>query len=231
MKDLTESTQSLVVRARRLPLRRADRRRPGLLDLDPAQRLGIFTQPGGDRLALGAHHHPPRQARRLLRAQGDVHAARPPPPGVDTTLPTTAGAPSGSGSRPSPRRPSAPAVTPSSTRSASCRRTSTPSAAGGPPTTGSRSTPSISVDFLDEGPVTTSSPVEALRAFTRSLALPAVLRAPAVSLLHRAATSRRRRSGAPPDVRRLRERRRGHRRACCGRWRARPTFSRRAEVP
>ncbi len=28
--------------------------------------------------------------------------------------------------------------------------------------------PSISVDFLDEGPVTTSSPVEALRTFTRS---------------------------------------------------------------
>ena len=28
--------------------------------------------------------------------------------------------------------------------------------------------PSISVDFLDEGPVTTSSPVEALRTFTHS---------------------------------------------------------------
>ena len=124
---------------------------------------------GGARVALGPHHHPAGQARRVLRAQGDVHAAgraaaggrhhacRPPP-----------APPSGSGSRRSPPRPSARAATPSSTRSASCRRTSTPSAAGGPPTKGTPIDASISVDFLDEGPLTTSSPVDALRTFTRS---------------------------------------------------------------
>ena len=54
---------------------RRRRRRPGRRWIRRSGS-GIFTQPARDRLALGPDDDPPRQARRVLHAQGDVHAAR-----------------------------------------------------------------------------------------------------------------------------------------------------------
>ena len=77
LKDVTQSTQSFVSDALASIYGVAASGATKLTSLDPKQRLGIFTLPGRDHLALGARHHAPREARRVLHAQGDVHAARP----------------------------------------------------------------------------------------------------------------------------------------------------------
>ena len=103
MKDLTESTQGFVssataflygkdgndVNAASFPV-----------ELDPAQRLGIFTQP-----AVIASHSGPTTTRLVKRGVFFMRKVMcmplgAPPPGIDTTVPDTPPAPSASTSRP-----------------------------------------------------------------------------------------------------------------------------------
>ena len=151
---------------------------------DPA--AGHLHAAGRDRLALGPDDDAPREARRVLHAQGDVHAARPAagrrrhqrfPPTADAD-----GAPEGRERHPQAACPACHAfINPfgfmqenfDAHRPLADDRT-----------TGCPSTPSISVDFLDEGPLTASTPVDALQGLHRLAALQAVLRAPAVPVLH-----------------------------------------------
>jgi hypothetical protein len=141
----------------------------GEVSLDPAQRLGIFSQP-----AVLASHSGPTTTRLVKRG---VFFTRKvmclplgvPPAGVDTTLPEDVEG---------TERERIEGVT-RPARCAGCHDFINPfgfmqesydaigrfrSQDGARPVD-----PSISVDFLDEGPVTTSTTVEALRAFTRSL--------------------------------------------------------------
>jgi len=168
MTDLTETTQSLVSSAEAFLYGVQAPTAPTLLDLDPAQRLGVFTLP-----AVIASHSGPTTTRLVKRGVFFVRKVMcvplgQPPQGVDTTLPTTTGA---------TERQRIESVTTQSPCSG-CHAVINPfgfmqenfDAIGRWRTTdnGQPIDPSISVDFLDEGPVTTSSPVEALRTFTHS---------------------------------------------------------------
>ena len=168
MTDLTETTQSLVSSAEAFLYGATAPTAPTLLDLDPTQRLGIFTLP-----AVIASHSGPTTTRLVKRGVFFVRKVMcvplgQPPQGVDTTLPTTAGV---------TERQRIESVTTQSPCSG-CHGVINPfgfmqenfDAIGRWRTSdnGQPIDPSISVDFLDEGPVTTSSPVEALRTFTHS---------------------------------------------------------------
>jgi hypothetical protein len=168
MTDLTETTQSLVSSAEAFLYGVQAPTAPSLLDLDPAQRLGIFTLP-----AVIASHSGPTTTRLVKRGVFFVRKVMcvplgQPPQGVDITLPTTTGV---------TERQRIESVTTQSPCSG-CHAVINPfgfmqenfDAIGRWRTTddGQPIDPSISVDFLDEGPVTTSSPVEALRTFTHS---------------------------------------------------------------
>ena len=142
---------------------------PTLLDLDPTKRLGIFTQP-----AVIASHSGPTTTRLVKRGVYFVRkvmcvALGNPPQGLDTTIPTSAG---------DTERERVETVT-AQTTCAGCHAYINPfgfmqenyDAIGRWRTTdnGHPIDASISVDFLDEGPLATDSPVEALRAFTHSM--------------------------------------------------------------
>jgi hypothetical protein len=141
----------------------------GDAQLDPAQRLGIFTQP-----AVIASHSGPTTTRLVKRG---VFFTRKvmclplgvPPEDLDTSVPVDAGS--------TERERIENVTTPA--RCAGCHAFINPfgfmqenydaigrfrTEDGGRPIDAS-----ISVDFLDEGPLTASSGIEALRAFTRSL--------------------------------------------------------------
>jgi hypothetical protein len=140
----------------------------GRVELDPAQRLGIFSQP-----AVIASHSGPTTTRLVKRG---VFFTRKvmclplgvPPADVDTTVPEDAGG---------TERQRIESVT-QPARCAACHAFINPFGfmqenydALGRYRTEDEGQPidaSISVDFLDEGPLATSSPVEALRGFTRS---------------------------------------------------------------
>src|SRR5262249_54503064 len=141
---------------------------PSFVDLDPAQRLGIFTQP-----AVLASHSGPTTTRLVKRGgfftrKGMGLPLGSPPPDVDTTIPPTAGA---------TERQRVETVT-AQPRCAACHAFINPFGfmqenfdAIGRWRTMDEGTPidaSISVDFLDEGKLTTSTPVAALQGFTRS---------------------------------------------------------------
>ena len=82
---------------------------------------------GRDHLALGARHDAPGEARRVLHAQGDVHAARPAAARRQHHDPRHRdGHGTAEGRERDPDAARARPATASSTRSASCRRTSTP---------------------------------------------------------------------------------------------------------
>jgi hypothetical protein len=141
----------------------------GKVALDTAQRLGIFSQP-----AVIASHSGPTSTRLVKRG---VFFTRKvmclplgvPPAGVDTTIPATAMG---------TERQRIAGVT-SSARCQGCHAFINPfgfmqenyDAMGRyrDRDAGEPIDASISVDFLDEGPLTTSAPVDALRGFTRSL--------------------------------------------------------------
>jgi Protein of unknown function (DUF1588)/Protein of unknown function (DUF1592)/Protein of unknown function (DUF1585) len=141
----------------------------GLVDLDPAQRLGVFTLPG-----VIASHSGPTTTRLVKRGVFFTRKVMcmplgSPPDGIDTTIPSTAGA---------SERQRIEAVT-APARCAGCHAIINPfgfmqenyDAIGRWRTTdqGVPIDASISVGFLDEGPLTTSTSVDALRGFTRSM--------------------------------------------------------------
>jgi hypothetical protein len=169
MTDLTEATQSIVSSAEAFLYGVSPPATPTLLDLDPTKRLGIFTQP-----AVIASHSGPTTTRLVKRGVYFVRKVMcmplgNPPQGLDTTIPTSAGA---------TERERIETVT-AQTTCAGCHAYINPfgfmqenfDAIGRWRTTddGHPIDASISVDFLDEGQLTTSSPVEALRAFTHSM--------------------------------------------------------------
>src|SRR6185369_13762146 len=92
LKDLTESTQSFVSSAQAFLYDMTGATSPRLVDLDPAKRLGIFTQP-----AVLASHSGPTTTRLVKRG---VFFTRKvmclplgnPPAGIDTSLPVAGGA-------------------------------------------------------------------------------------------------------------------------------------------
>lgn len=168
MKDLTESSRALVSDASSFLYGKAVRASSEPVELDPEQRLGIFTQP-----AVLASHSGPTTTRLVKRGVFFVRKVMcmplgAPPPGTDTTIPDTPSA---------TERERIESVTAQSPCNG-CHALINPfgfmlenyDAIGrfrareenGPVDA------TIDVSFLDEGPLATSSPVEALRAFTRS---------------------------------------------------------------
>jgi hypothetical protein len=167
LKDVTESNQAFVSGATAFLYGRPAA--ASVVDLDPAQRIGIFTQP-----AVIASHSGPTTTRLVKRGvfftrQVMCLPLGNPPDDVDTTVPTTPGVTE----RQKIEQMTVPA------KCAQCHNFINPfgfmqenyDAIGRWRTTdeGQPIDASLSVDFLDEGPLKTSSPVEALRGFTRSL--------------------------------------------------------------
>jgi len=159
LKDVTQSTQSFVSDAGGLKL----------VDLDPTQRLGIFTLP-----AVIASHSGPTTTRLVKRGVFFTRKVMclplgQPPANVDTSIPATA-----TGTE----RQKVEGVTQAGT-CAACHSFINPfgfmqenyDAIGRWRTTdqGLPIDASISVNFLDEGPLTTSTPVDALKGFTGSM--------------------------------------------------------------
>jgi hypothetical protein len=169
MKDLTEVNKTLVSQAEAFLYNdTGSAPAPGMVDLDPTKRLGIFTQP-----AVLASHSGPTTTRLVKRGVFFTRkvmcmAMGNPPPDVNTTIPPTAGA---------TERQRIESVT-MPARCQGCHGVINPFGfmqenfdAIGRWRTLDEGTPidaSISVSFLDEGKLTTSSPVDALRGFTRS---------------------------------------------------------------
>jgi hypothetical protein len=168
MKDVTESNQASISSAEAFLYGKTAAQTGSVVELDPSQRLGIFTQP-----AVLASHSGPTTSRLVKRGVFFVRKVMcmplgAPPPGIDTTVPTSAGA---------TERQRVETVT-AQTKCAGCHAFINPfgfmqenyDAIGRFRTTdeGAPIDPSINVSFLDEGPLSTSSPVDALRAITRS---------------------------------------------------------------
>jgi hypothetical protein len=169
MKDLTESTQSVVSNAEAFLYGISAPAAPAVVDLDPAKRLGIFTQPG-----VLASHSGPTTTRLVKRGVFFVRKVMcmplgSPPPDVNTTIPPTAMG---------TERQKVETVT-AAARCQGCHGVINPfgfmqenfDAIGRWRTTdqGMPVNASITANFLDEGPLATSTPVDALRGFTRSL--------------------------------------------------------------
>jgi hypothetical protein len=168
MRDITESNETSVSKTSAFLYGASGASTPSPLELDPSQRLGIFTQP-----AVLASHSGPTTTRLVKRGVFFVRKVMcmplgSPPPDVDTTVPTSGGA--------TERERIAAATTPA--KCAGCHAFINPFGfmlenydAIGRYRTEDEGAPidaSVDVDFLDEGVLSTSSPVDALRAFTRS---------------------------------------------------------------
>jgi hypothetical protein len=169
LKGVTQSTQSFVTQSLSsiYGVKRASA--TGLVDLDPTQRLGIFTQP-----AVIASHSGPTTTRLVKRGVFFVRKVMcmplgNPPQGVDTSLP-----PNTTGTERN-RIQSVTAMSPCS----ACHAVINPfgfmqenyDAIGRWRTTdnGQPIDPSVNVTFLDEGPLVTTTPVDALKGFTGSM--------------------------------------------------------------
>ena len=169
LRDVTEASQALISAPSAFLYGEKAAPEGGKLTLDPAQRLGIFSQP-----AVIASHSGPTTTRLVKRG---VFFTRKviclplgqPPADVNTTLPTDVMG--------TERERIESVTTPA--RCAGCHSFINPfgfmqenyDAMGRFRTTdaGKPIDASISVGFLDEGPLNVSSPVDALRSFTRSL--------------------------------------------------------------
>jgi hypothetical protein len=166
--SVTQSTESFISDAI-APLYGAKRGSTALTPLDPKQRLGIFTLPG-----VIASHSGPTTTRLIKRG---VFFTRKvmclplglPPPGVNTTLPEMQGA---------TERQRVESAT-ASTTCQGCHSVINPfgfmqenyDAMGRWRTTdqGSPIDASMKFNLLDEGPLMTSSPIEAFRSLTNSM--------------------------------------------------------------
>jgi hypothetical protein len=169
LKDVTQSTQSFVSDALASIYGTKAGGTTTPVDLDPKQRIGIFTQPG-----VIASHSGPTTTRLVKRGVFFVRKVLclplgVPPPGVNTTLPMTMGV---------TERQKVEGVT-SGGVCQGCHAYINPfgfmqenyDAIGRWRTTdnGQPIDASMSVDFLDEGKLATNSPVEALRTLTSSM--------------------------------------------------------------
>jgi hypothetical protein len=169
MKDVTESTEAFVSSAGAFIYGKAAPPPGTFMGLDPTQRIGIFTQP-----AVLASHSGPTTSRLVKRGVFFTRKVMclplgAPPPDIDTTVPPTAG---------TTERQRIETVT-AQAKCAGCHGYINPfgfalenfDAIGRWRTMdeGKPIDPSIAVGFFDEGKLTVSSPVEALKAFTRSL--------------------------------------------------------------
>ena len=168
LKDVTQSTQSFVSEALAAIYGQKSRAKSGLVDLDPAQRLGIFTQP-----AVIASHSGPTTTRLVKRG---VFFTRKvmclplglPPPGVNTTLPPAEN---------TTERKRVESATANATCQG-CHSFINPfgfmqenyDAIGRWRTTddGQPIDPSVRVEFLDEGPLVARTPIDALKGLTAS---------------------------------------------------------------
>ena len=170
LKDLTESTQSFVQDSMAFiyGLKGANGSASAPVDLDPSQRLGVFTLPG----VLASHSGPTttRLVKRGVFFTRKVMCLKlgNPPAGTDTTLPMTMGA---------SERQRVEGVT-NKAPCSGCHTFINPfgfmlenyDAIGRWRTTdqGIPIDPSISVGFLGTSQFSAGSPVEALKGFTRS---------------------------------------------------------------
>ena len=169
LKDVTQSTQSFVSDALSSIYGVAAGGTSTLTSLDPSQRLGIFTLPG-----VITSHSGPDTTRLVKRGVFFTRKVMcmplgQPPQGVNTTIPSDA-----TGTE----RQKVEAVTKTGACPA-CHQVINPfgfmqenfDPLGRWRTTdnGLPVDASISVDFLDEGPFTASTPVDALKGFTKSL--------------------------------------------------------------
>jgi hypothetical protein len=169
LSDITQATQTFVPEALAKIYEADSKGGQVLVPLDPTKRLGIFTQPG-----VIASHSGPTTTRLVKRG---VFFTRKimclplgaPPPGVNTMVPMTPGA---------TERQKIESITNKSPCNG-CHSFINPfgfmqesfDAIGRFRTkeeSGMAIDPKVSVDFLDEGPVSTNTSVEALRAFTGS---------------------------------------------------------------
>ncbi len=168
LRDLTETNEALVSAPSAFLYGLNSAPATGKLMLDPAQRLGIFSQP-----AVIASHSGPTTTRLVKRGVFFTRKVMclplgAPPAGVNTTIPAEV-----TGTE----RQRVESVT-AEARCTGCHAFINPfgfmqenyDAMGrsARPTAGVPIDASISVDFLDEGPLKVSSPVDALRGFTRS---------------------------------------------------------------
>lgn len=169
LRDLTETNEALVSAPSAFLYGLDSAPTAGKVMLDPAQRLGIFSQP-----AVIASHSGPTTTRLVKRGVFFTRKVMclplgSPPAGVNTTIPAEL-----TGTE----RQRVESVT-AEARCTACHAYINPfgfmqenyDAMGRFRTTdaGLPIDASISVDFLDEGPLAVSSPVDALRGFTRSL--------------------------------------------------------------
>ena len=167
--DMTQSTESFVSRALQT-IYGADRSADGVLSpLDPNERLGIFTQP-----AVLASHSGPTNSRLVKRGVFFTRKVMclplgAPPEGIDTTVPQTPGM---------TERQRIEGLT-ANQPCIGCHAFINPfgfmqeswDAIGRFRTTDEAGLPinaAVSVDFLDEGPLQTTTGVEGLRGFTTS---------------------------------------------------------------
>ncbi len=168
LKDISQSTQSIVSDGLKAIYGSAQQTGETPVNLDTAQRLGIFTQP-----AMIASHSGPTTTRLVKRGVFFTRKMmcielQPPPQGTDTTVPDTKGL---------TERGRIETVT-SIPKCQGCHNSINPfgfmqenyDAIGRWRTTdeGLPIDAKISIDFLEDGAVTTSTPVEALKALTNS---------------------------------------------------------------
>jgi len=169
LKDITQSTQSFVSSALASIYGIKNPSSTSLVDLDPTQRLGVFTQP-----SVIASHSGPTTTRLVKRGVFFVRKVMcmplgQPPAGIDTTVPPSATATE------RVRIGTATANAPCS----GCHGIINPfgfmlesfDPIGRWRTTdnGQPVDTSVNVSFLDEGPLATTTSVEALKGFTNSL--------------------------------------------------------------
>lgn len=168
LRDVTEASEGFVSSATAFLFSDDRKTSSGLVAREPAQRLGIFTEP-----AVIASHSGPTTNRLVKRGVFFVRKVMcmplgAPPPGLDTSVAESAG------KTERERIEAVTAVAPCN----GCHAAINPFGvmlenydAIGRYRTRDESGPidaSLQVDFLDEGPLATTTPVEALRAFTRS---------------------------------------------------------------
>ena len=169
LRDVTETTDALVSAPSAFLYGLAAAPGDGKVKLDPLQRLGIFSQP-----AVLASHSGPTTTRLVKRGVFFTRKVMclplgAPPPGVNTSIPANV-----TGTE----RQRIESVT-NEPRCLACHAFINPfgfmqenfDAMGRYRTTdaGQPIDAAIDVDFLDEGPLSVDSPVDALRGFTRSL--------------------------------------------------------------
>jgi hypothetical protein len=169
LKDITQTTKAFVSQTLAFIYGKDARASQMLVDLNPQERLGIFTQPG-----VIASHSGPTTTRLIKRGVFFTRKVMclplgQPPPGIDTTLPMTAGA--SERQKIEAKTANQPCI--------GCHAYINPfgfmqesfDAIGRFRTKdadGLAVDPSAAVDFLDEGPAHTQTSVEALRTFTDS---------------------------------------------------------------